>query len=224
MARRISIPGIAGLGAALLSTAGQAHVPFLEEQDYSPDRPYVVHDVANSKSIHAQIGSSGDVDVYRITLNEPLRIFLATNVPYCRQYRQFSVTYALTGPGLPAPAIALPIELPPGHGAVVVRDPIPDPDTRPTWLEPFSGRQMWTGPEYALDDAKPGSYQMIVWNEQGMTGDYIAVIGEAEIFGQAEIRQTIATSPKLKNGADLMVECDPTMAAPARLPFMRSAT
>ena len=209
--------------ASLLATAPMyAHVPFLEEQDYSAEHPYVVQDVTNSKSIHARIGSAGDVDVYRISIDQPLRIFTSTNVPFCRQYREFSVTYALAGPGLPPPAAALPVTLPPGHGAVVIRDPIDDPASRPTWLEPFSGRQMWTGPDFALDRAPPGTYAMIVWNEQGRTGDYIAVIGEAEIFNAPEIRQTVATSPKLRNGKNLMVDCDPTMAAPVRPSFTTS--
>lgn len=200
------------LGGVALSAG--AHVPFLEEIDYTAEKPYVVHDVGNSKSIHARIGSPGDVDVYRIDLDQPLRIFTKTDVPFCTQYEKFGVTYALAGPGLPPPAIPLPVPLPAGYGAVVVRDTSDQP--RETWIEPFSGRQLWFGAEYALDDAPPGSYEMIVWNERGQTGDYIAVIGEAEIFNAPEIRQAAATSPKLRDGANLMVKCNPTVGQPLR--------
>ena len=44
----------------------------------------------------------------------------------------------------------------------------------------------------------------------------IAVIGEAEIFNAPEVRQVMATSPRLRNGANLMVPCDPTVAQPVR--------
>ena len=69
--------------ALATGTAG-AHVPFLEEADYSETKPYVVHDVTNSKSIHAQIARPGDVDVYRIDLGEPTRIFTKTACPTAR--------------------------------------------------------------------------------------------------------------------------------------------
>jgi hypothetical protein len=212
------ISAATSLTAVLLSEIAQAHVPFLEERDFSSAQPYVVHEVTNSKSIHAQIGAPGDVDIYRISISKPVRIFASTTIPFCSQYRDFSVTFALTGPGLPRPDVELPVKLAPGLGAIVVRDPAAG--QRPTWVEPFSGRKMWTGPDYALDDAPPGTYELIVWNEQGRTGDYIAVIGEAEIFNAPEIRQVAMTSPKLEHGTNLMVPCDPTVARPARPPVM----
>jgi hypothetical protein len=64
---------------------------------------------------------------------------------------------------------------------------------------------------------------MIVWNERGQTGDYIAVIGEGEVFNAPEIRQAMAASPKLKDGANLMVKCNPTVAAPQRPSFGKPA-
>jgi hypothetical protein len=201
---------------AVAPMAASAHVPFLEETDYTPERPYVVHDVTHSKSIHAQIGAPGDVDVYRIDVDRPLRIFTKTDVPWCPQYERFGVTYALAGPGLPPPSVPLPIALPAGYGAVVVRDIAAE--GRETWDEPNSGRRIWLGADYALDDAPPGTYEMIVWNERGETGDYIAVIGEAEVFNDPEIRQVMATSPKLRNGANLMVTCDPTVVTSAGRP------
>ncbi|TFG82388.1 MAG: hypothetical protein E4H19_13175 [Chromatiales bacterium] len=202
-----------------LAMSASAHVPFLEETDYTPEKPYIVHDAENSKSLSARIGKPGDVDVYRIDLEKPARIYTATNIPWCPQYETFGVTYALAGPGLPAPAIPLPVTLPEGYGAVVVRDT--SEQTRESWVEPFSGRKMWLGEEYALDAAPAGTYTMIIWNERGQTGDYIAVIGEGEVFNAPEIRQTVATSPKLRDGANLMVKCNPTVAAPQRPNFAK---
>jgi hypothetical protein len=200
------------LGA--FSLTASAHVPFVEETDYTPEKPYIVHDVENSKAISAQIGKPGDVDVYSIELDQPARIFTKTDVPWCAQYERFGVTYALAGPGLPAPVIALPVKLPKGYGAVVVRFNPDEP--RESWVEPFSGRKIWLDGEFALDPAPAGKYQMIVWNERGETGDYIAVIGEGEIFNAPEIQQVMAASPKLKDGANLMVKCNPTVAAAGR--------
>jgi hypothetical protein len=210
---------LAGLALALATSHAFGHVPFLEEADYSEAKPYVVHDVTNSKSIHAQIAKPGDVDVYRIDVAQPTRIFTKTSVPFCPQYEGFAVTYALAGPGLPRPATPLPLPLPAGHGAIVVRTPV----ERESWVEPISGRKSWFGAEYALDEAPAGTYEMIVWNEKGETGDYIAVIGEAEIFNAPERRQVAETSPKLRNGRNLMVDCDPTVGEPVRAPMGAAA-
>lgn len=220
MKHRLGITAISTLAGLLAGGSALGHVPFLEQEDYSFAQPYVVKDVTNSKSIHAALSSPDDVDVYLIQIDQPTRIYTTTNVPFCPQFGTFGVTYALTGPGLPAPDIELPFELPAGHGAVVVRDQPSSAAERPTWLEPFSGRQMYTAPEYALDDAPPGDYRMIVWSERGETGNYIAVIGEAEIFNAPEIMQVRATSPLLKHGQNLMVDCDPTVAEPQ--PFRTS--
>ncbi len=220
MQHRLTTTTLSGLAGLLAGGAALGHVPFLEQEDYSFDAPYIVEDVTNSKSIHAALTSPDDVDVYLIRIEEPTRIYTTTNVPFCPQFATFGVTYALTGPGLPAPESALPFDLPEGHGAVIVRDQPGSAEDRPTWLEPFSGRQMYTAPEYAIDDAPPGDYRMVVWSERGETGNYIAVIGEAEIFNAPEIQQVRMTSPLLKNGQNLMVDCDPTVAEPQ--PFRMS--
>jgi hypothetical protein len=198
---------LAGI-VALLAAGARAHVPYLEERDYTPEAPYAVRDVENSKAIYARIGQPGDVDVYRMDLAQPTRIFVKTEVPWCPEYETFGVTFALAGPGLPVPSIALPVALPAGWGAVVVRYAAGAP--RRTWTEPFSGMKLWRGGEYTLDAAPAGRYEMIVWNEAGRTGDYIAVIGKAENFGGEAMRQVGATMPKLERGAHLMVPCDPT--------------
>jgi hypothetical protein len=195
--------------AAAAAAPALAHVPYLEKQDWSPSAPFIVEDVTNSKSVHSQLAEPGDVDIFSISIAEPTRIYATTNIPYCPQYRAFAVTFALTGPGLPAPDADLPIDLPDGHGAVIVRNVVDDPDSRPVFFDPYGGRLTWEGPGYAIDDAPPGEYRMVVWNDAGELGDYIAVIGEAEIFGPQEIAQVQRTSPLLKNGKNLRVDCNP---------------
>jgi hypothetical protein len=197
---------------ATLPLAAVAHVPFLEEADYTEAAPFVVTDVENSKSVSAQLQTPDDVDFYRITLTGPARIVFGSNVPFCRQYAGFGVSMALIGPGLPPSETAIPVALQPGDGVVVIKDEPGDPAQRPVFFEPTSGRQSWRGPKYSMSQAPAGTYTLAVWNEQGRTGDYIAVIGEAEYFGPAEISQTRKTSPKLSRGRNLMVDCDPTRA------------
>lgn len=205
--------------ALSLSSTLYAHVPYVEKSDYTTNTPFVVEDVENSKSIHGALQNAGDVDIVDITIEESSRIYTSTNIPFCPQYESFSVTYALTGPGLPAPETDLPVSLPEGHGAVVVRNEFDTVDDRPVFFEPFGGRLMWEGPDFAIDDAAPGEYQMVIWNESGVPGDYIAVVGQKEIFGPSEIAQAQRVSPLLRDGKNLIVDCNPQAEAqqsPAR--------
>lgn len=201
---------------ATLPLAALAHVPFIEEADYTEAAPYVVLDVENSKAIAAQLRTPGDVDFFHIAITEPARLLVSSNIPFCPQYADFSVSLALIGPGLPAPGSAIPVALKPGEGAIVIRDEILDPAKRTVFFDRISGRQSWVGPKYVLPQAPAGVYTLAVWNDKDRTGDYIAVIGEAERFGPAEIRQTQQVSPRLANGRNLMVDCNPTRAAPAQ--------
>jgi hypothetical protein len=201
---------LAVIPAALAAQPAPAHVPYLEEQDFTREAPYVVRDVGNSKSISARLESAGDVDFYAITLERAGRIHVGSHVPYCAQYADFAVTMALVGPGLPQPALPLPVTLAPGEGALVLPG---DPGAaRTVFLEPFSGRRSWTGPRRTLDPAPPGKYVLLVWNERGHRGDYIAVIGEDEYFGPEEIAQARHVAPLMAHGRNLMVNCDPTQS------------
>lgn len=218
---RISLLLLAA-GATVSSAAG-AHVPYLEQDDYTAEAPFVVLDVHNSKSLHGSIDTPDDVDVYQISIDEPMRIYTTTNIPFCPQYQTYSVTYAVTGPGLPQPEVDLPIELADGHGAIVIRNVVNSVDERPIFFEPYGGRLMWEGPDFAIDDAPPGEYRMVVWNETGELGDYIAVVGEAEIFGPEEIAQVRRVSPLLKRGKNLRVDCDPSADANGGPPITADA-
>jgi len=200
----------AGLCSVALSAA--AHVPFVEEHDFTAESPYVVKDVANSKSIYAALSTAGDVDVYELTIDAPMRLFVSSNIPLCKEYREFTVSLALIGPGLPAPAEALPLAPGPGEGALTIRESFATPADREVYLEPNAGKQSWVGPDIVVDDARAGRYRVLVWDPAGRTGDYTLVIGEDERFGPAEIAQTKATMPKLDGGRNLLVDCDP--AAP----------
>ena len=201
MHQRARVPATAVLLA--LPAICAAHVPYLEEQDYFAAAPLEIRDVTNSKALNARLEPAGDVDFFQIRLDTPTRLVVSSNIPFCPQYREFSVTFALIGPGLPAPDVKLPVPLPKGMGAIVVRDVITDPEKRTVYFEPRSGRLTWTGPDLARDNVPPGNYQVIFWNEQGRAGDYIGVIGETDIFGPADREQAKKINPRLEHGKNL---------------------
>ena len=189
------------------SSIAGAHVPYLEEQDFSPDKPFTVKNIRQSKAMYAYIENESDVDHYVMQIDEPTYIYLHTNIPYCAEYSNFTVTYALTGPDLPAPEVSLPIELPEGHGAIVINDDFSSTDERIVMFEPFSARTYWEGPDYSITVEQPGEYQMVVWQENGKPGDYIAVIGREEIFGPADWARAAKYTPRIRAGEELNTNC-----------------
>lgn len=185
-----------------------AHVPYMEKGDFSPENPFRVKNIPQSKAMYAFLDEPTDVDHYVMRVDQPTRIYLHTNIPFCNAYRDFSVTYALIGPGLPTTAEQLPVAVPAGHGAVIVRDEMIGAPDRPVMYEPFSARTYWEGPEYSINVDQPGEYRMIVWQESGAPGDYVAVIGQEEQFGPKDIWLALMNTPKIRRGGELHVACD----------------
>lgn len=192
---------------ALAGTGASAHVPFLEESDYTAEKPFVVKDVGQSKALYGWLGQSGDIDFYSMPVSEPVRIYMRSLVPMCAETQKFRVTYALVGPALPKPEVALPFDLPPGDGAIVVRDLTADAVPRPTLYEGFSGRYYFEGPEFEYQATAPGEYRMVVWNDAGETGDYVAVIGRAERFSAGDIWRAARETPTLRSARELHGVC-----------------
>lgn len=202
-----TITCITGIIAGLFSGPSFAHVPYMEESDFSFQAPFVVKNIPQSKAFYAWLEGPTDVDHYSIEVNEPTRIYMHMNIPYCAEYGKFSVTYALVGPGLPAPDGALPVNLPNGYGAIIVRDEFSNTNDRSVMYEPFSARNYWEGAEYSITVDQPGEYSMIVWHESGSTGDYVAVIGDKEKFGPKDMWLALTNTPGIRRGDELHVGC-----------------
>lgn len=203
---------ICGLG---FSASGVAHVPYIETEDYTLRSPFIVEDITNSKAVYSFLESADDYDVYSMEVTEPTRIFASTTIPLCPEYGDYSVTFAVVGPGLPLADVDLPIRLRKGEGAVVVRDPVTSVADRDWFYEPYGGRYYFRAPDFVLDDAPPGTYRMIVWHENGENGDYLAVIGEGEYWGPEQRAQAAKVIPALDAREDLNVACDEAAAVAA---------
>lgn len=214
--RNIPIIGLAAFAVVLLAPGiALSHVPYIESSDFTMRAPFLVEDVPNSKAIFSYLEGSDDYDVYTFELSEPTRIFASTTIPLCLEYGEYSVTFAITGPGLPTTDVDLPIRLRKGDGAVVVRAPVESAQTREWFYEPYGKRYYFTAPDFVLDDAPPGRYQMVVWHEEGVVGDYLAVIGEGERWGPAEIAQAQKVAAALDAREDLHVACNESAAVSA---------
>ena len=162
--------------------AVHAHVPYIENEDYSAEHPFVVTDsIENSKAVYAWFETGTDVDVYAFEVSEPVTVYANALVIACPSLETLLPWFAVAGPGLPVPDEELPFELPVGYGAVVVPNKNPG-EQRDTFFEPFSAKTYFDGPEFSREVTTPGTWYVYYWDPYKIGGDYVAVLGLKESF------------------------------------------
>jgi hypothetical protein len=202
---------IAGVAAMAIAATAFAHVPYLETGDYSWDSPFRVRgSIAQSIAVYSFLtpdrGGVTEVDVYQFTIRRDTPVFVQVLVPVCPAYAAFRPSYAIVGPGLPAPGQQLPFDLPGGYGAIVVADYDP-PQAWPTMYEPFGNQTYYQGPTFDQTFSTPGTYYVVYWDPAGLGGDYVAVLGDKEIWRPLDIIRALINTPKIRRGQELHSDC-----------------
>ena len=190
-----------------LAVPAVAHVPYFEETDLSGGSPFVITDITQSKAIYAYLESPDDRDPYLLLVREPVRIYVKVIVPYCKSYVDFRPSFALIGPGLPAPDAALPIDLPEGHGAIIRHDP-PQGASRPSMFEFFSDQFYFEGPVLDINVERTGDYRVVYWNPEGDTGDYLAIIGRREDFSPDDWARSFTNTIEIRKRSYIHGVCE----------------
>ena len=183
-----------------------AHVPYFEQQDLSADAPFLIENIEQSKAVYAYLDSENDIDALLLVVREPVRIYAKTIIPYCREYRDFRPSFALTGPALPEAGDDYPAEPEPGHGGLMRRDQAVGA-TRPSMYEFFSDQFYFEGPILDIKVTEPGNYWLWFWDETGATGDYVAIVGKREEFSVEDIRRSFWNTPEIRRRGYLHVDC-----------------
>jgi len=191
----------------LLSSIAHAHVPYIEGKDYPEGPDFVVTDVDQSKAFYAYLDED-DIDGFEIVLDEPGRIYVSTLVPFCREYAYFDVNFALIGAGLPAPTKPLPVDVPGAQGAIVHIAEFNNWADRPFMYEMFSDRKYFDGRSYTYKKAPAGTYRLVIWHQDGLPGDYIAIIGRAESFGPSDMKLAVINTPIIRRKDEMHSACE----------------
>jgi hypothetical protein len=194
-----------------LLTAGSAlaHVPYLELLDNSEHRPFQVpRGIEQSIAVYAwskptHEGAGPDVDVYTFTIDQPTNVYLEVLVPECVEYQTYRPGFALVGPGLPSAPNDLPFAVPLGLGAIVMEDTGP----RETFFEPFGDKSYFSGPVFSQILSTPGQYYVYYWDPGEQTGDYVAVLGDQEIWPLPDIIRALIVTRLIRQGKELHWEC-----------------
>jgi len=197
-----------GMALSLAVAPALAHVPYIERVDFSARRPYAVGDVEQSRAMYAWLQAPDDVDYYTFEITQPVTLFLEALVPVCPAYEQFLPSYAVIGPGLPPPAEPIPVELPDGYGAVVVGNLLPG-EVRPTFYEPFGGKEYYAGVQFLEVVETPGAWAVIVWDPYATGGDYVLSIGKEERFSRRDILRSLVNVPYIRRDRELHTDCTP---------------
>lgn len=195
------------LAGVLMWDVAASHVPYIEGEDYGEQGSFSVEKPLQSKAFYGWLDSREDVDVFTVRVDEPLRLYTQTLVPYCEEYRDFGVAWAITGPGLPPAPATLPHPPAPGDGALVATGTSAPPPQRATLHERFTDRDYFVGGELVLEQTAPGEYSIMVWHPGGRIGDYVVVIGELEQFGPADVARAARNTLKVRREAELHGPC-----------------
>jgi len=196
----------------LTSATVRAHVPYIERQDYSADNPFKVRaSIENSIAVYAWFETAADVDVYTFEVTRPVRLYANALVPVCPGYEMLLPWLAVLGPGLPAPAQEVPFNIPPGYGAIVVENLAPG-EPRETFYEPFGGKSYYDSPAFdqevsPSEGSQSKTWYIYSWSPAGLTGDYVAVLGQREFFALRDIIRALALTPMIRHDGELHVEC-----------------
>ena len=189
----------------LIAGSAWAHVPYLEDEDFTVADPFRCPAAKQSIAVYAWLEDYGDVDYYTVTVKKTLTFFADVIVPAFDVYADFRPSFALIGPGLPSPTEPLPGKLARNWGAILLHDEGIDP--RPTFFEPFGNKSYYQGPQLELK-LKPGTYVLIYWDPRGETGDYVAAIGKYEIWWFKDILRAIFITPIIRAGGELHLPAD----------------
>lgn len=193
--------------SCLLTASAFAHVPYLENRDFTEQKPFAITDaVENSKAVYAWFATGNDVDVYTFSLTAPTRVFAQAIVPVCPGYENLLPWFAIVGPGLPAPTQPLPFTVPAGSGVVVTENSLPG-EPRDTFYESVGGKDYYDGPTFDEVLSQAGNYKIYYWDPYQQGGDYAAVIGYLEVFSPSDLSRSAALTPYIRADKELHVAC-----------------
>jgi hypothetical protein len=203
MRRHHSIAFLLAIMIALFATTSvSAHRPATAAAEGTT----VIPDPSTSYAYYAALENGGDVDIYTFSAEAGQFFHAGINIPQIAGLESYGVSLALLGPGLPAVSSdALPA-LPHEHSTDagdhshddaagwrerlglnsltgIVAASVDSDD----FFEPFTQTNYWGRQTIQLDLPATGTYTLLVWHPQGVTGKYVMDTGRAEVFSLGDL-------------------------------------
>lgn len=200
-----------------LSFSLGAHVPYLEKQDFTYEKPYVIKEkIEKSIAVYSWFETKDDVDVYTFELKpedfsqdkhadhdhdhdrvpEPKgrELFVQLLVPHCDALSDMKPELLVTKKSYLHPIIdetfeaSLPSTINLQHEKLVLRYEFKAED-RTIFHEEYSNRYYYYQKEKIKNLFKPGKYKVHVFDKAQMVGDYVFAFGRTDNFDQADWAQ-----------------------------------
>ena len=212
------------LASLLLAGPLYAHVPYVEGLDFHEDAAFTARPpIEKSLALYSRFSSATDLDRVIFTLTEAdfkdpkavvdaagragRRITFNTIVPACAPYASVLPSVALIGPqqdGLPQEAAdqQLPFTVSADQGVYALKNT----EQGAVMEEGITGTKYYEQQTGSLIATVPGSYEIVVWEPAGRIADYVLVVGDEEIFGAADIMQSVKRIGYLRAGREIKDE------------------
>jgi hypothetical protein len=178
-------------------------VPYLENEDFSYQNPYIVeNEIEKSIAIYSYFDSPDDIDIVTFELKpedfltedgkfKERSLFVQLLVPACPTYEdempELLVTRQLKNHLLHESAFVtlLPDELNLRYQEIVMKYDF-NQEKRKVWHEQYSNRYyfMQEGEVKALNT--PGKYTIHIWNKSKRPSDYVFALGSIDNFDQSD--------------------------------------
>ncbi len=169
-----------------------AHNPRVERTDWSDfENPYVIEDGDVSFAFFGYLDSAEDIDVFQIIFeDETPTLHIDDFVPVCgAHYADFYLDYVVLADDYATASdyedLELPFELPEDAGILFASErPEYDENTdeRPYLYEHHTRRDYYESPEYDIELPAAGQYWLVLYNADGLAGDYLLATGILEQF------------------------------------------
>lgn len=207
-----ALRGAACPGAVLLSLCliiySQAfgHVPILDSVDSSPKNPIILpRPYDRSIAIYTQFSEPHDIDVYEFEVTPsdikdgPAGILIGTLVPACAPLRKLFINWILLGPNVVRPHEVI-TNIGPERIQIDRRRMIIEAlnlEQGPIWHEPYSRHYYFRQKRTQLKLQELGRYQIYVWSESNLGGDYVFEFGDFEKWRFRDVLYTAWVMPRL---------------------------
>lgn len=212
------------LSGLFLALPAYAHVPYVEGLDFQDDAAFTARPpIEKSLALYSSFSSATDQDRVVFTLTEAdfkdakavvdaagrpgRKVSFNTIVPACVPYASVLPSVALIGPqqdGLPQEAAGaqLPFTVAADQGVFA----LVNTEQGPVMEESITGTRYFEQKTGSLIATVPGTYEIVVWEPQGRIADYVLVVGDEEIFGAADIMQSLKRIGYLRAGREIKDE------------------
>lgn len=169
---------LAAAAAVTFVAPASAHVVVFVDhhEDQSLERALELPTIVPLWACNGFLFKPGQVDYITFTAKAGDQFLGFTLNPNKNGAREFAPSFALIGPGLPAPTGNVPFRIPSGSGAQIFNVPT----DREIADEQLGFGALLESPQHRVTLPADGRYFVAIWDPQGKSGHYLISIGESE--------------------------------------------